>query len=418
MSTSPADPWAALRPVAALLVALVLSACGGRDAPTDPGGGAGDLRARALAAGLAPLAASPVYPADNGANGARTDLGHLLFFDPLLSGPEDVACATCHLPRFALTDGRQFSSGAGGSGLGPARTEPAAPLRPMPRNSLPMTNLGLFGHMGPAASVNGTMFWGGNAFGIEQQVLNPLTADKEMRGLAYAKGVALDSVLARLRSVPEYVTRFAAAYPEIVASSGDAPEAVVTTATLRRALAAYLRELVTPHAPIDAFLAGDDAALDADEKAGLALFIGKAGCAACHTGPLLSDFSMHVLGVPQVGIGRDTTPGDDLGWGEVGGTPYAFRTPPLRQVTRTAPYFHDGVAATLDDVLRFKNAGVSGYGRVAAGALDPDVHPLGLSDAELAELRAFLGALTDTASLAGPLFQAPAAVPSGLEVPR
>ena len=90
-------------------------------------------------------------------------------------------------------------------------------------------------------------------------------------------------------------------------------------------------------AELDAFMLGDSTALDAAQQRGLALFIGKAGCVKCHSGSLLSDFDLHVIGTRQAGIGRDTTPGDDLGWGEHGGVPYAFRTPPLRQVAETAP---------------------------------------------------------------------------------
>jgi cytochrome c peroxidase len=347
------------------------------------------------------------------------ELGHLLFFDPILSGPRNVACSTCHLPDRAFADGRQFPSGAGATGLGPDRTDPGPPpLRLMPRNSPTVFNAGLFGRMGVEPSVNGAMFWGANAFGIEDQVLNPMAADNELRGLAYDKVVALDSVVARLRANVEYVSRFAAAFADAGSGEPADPQHLVTTLRLRRAIAAYLRELVTPRAPIDRFLAGDDAALTSPQKEGLALFVGKAKCAACHTGPLLSDFTPHVIGVQQMGLGRDTTPGDDLGWGEHGGTPYAFRTPPLRFVTRTAPYFHDGVTATLLDVLRFKNAGRTAESRIAQSALDPAVHPLSLTDGELSLIVEFLASLDDTITTSGPLFQAPARVPSGLSIPR
>jgi cytochrome c peroxidase len=208
---------------------------------------------------------------------------------------------------------------------------------------------------------------------------------------------------------------FSEAFPEIVPA---APERVITATTMRRALAGYIRELVTPQAPLDAFLRGDQSALSQEQKAGLELFIGKAGCVRCHSGPTLSDFDLHVLGTLQVGLGRDTTPGDDLGWGEHGGRPYAFRTAPLRQVALTAPYFHAGSAETLDDVLAFKNAGVSAHESVSADDLDAAVHPLGLSSNELAQLEAFLHALTDTISVQGPLFRAPANVPSGLTIPK
>ncbi len=402
--------------VAVLAVSALLAAACGDSTRTDPGDDPStDLRARALTAGLAPMPPEPPHPVDNPYDANRVELGHFLFFDPILSGPQNVACSTCHLPAFAFGDGRQFPSGAGATGLGPERTLPdPPPLREMPRNSPTVMNVGLFGRMSPTASTTAAMFWGANAFGLEDQVLGPIAADNELRGLAYSKMEARDSVLARLRGIPEYVQLFTAAYPSVDAST---PEQIITTTTLRRAIAAYIRELTTPHAPIDEFLAGDDDALTTTQKAGLELFIGKAGCVACHSGPLLSDFTPHVLGTPQAGLGRDTTPGDDIGWGEHGGTPYAFRTPQLRQVALTAPYFHAGTAPTLQSVIRFKNNGASGYARVSSSMLDPDFHPLGLSDQEIAEIVSFLDALTDSVTTRSPPFLAPERVPSGLPVP-
>lgn len=361
----------------------------------------------------------PVRPIDNPYLESRVALGELLFFDPLLSGPKNVACSTCHLPRLAFTDGRQFPSGAGASGLGPERTLPGPPpLREMPRNSPSMLNVGLFGRMSPEPAENATMFWSGSAFGLEDQVLNPISADNELRGMTYSRSAARDSVLLRLRENDEYIALFRAAFPELDAGGSLPVDRLITSITLRRALAAYLRELNTPRAPIDAFLAGEADALSSEQREGLALFIGKARCADCHTGALLSDFRLHVLGTPQAGLGRDTTPGDDLGWGEHGGTPYAFRTPPLRQIALTAPYFHAGTAATLEEVLAFKNRGESGYERVASSALDPLIRPLGLTSREIASIIAFLGALTDTVTTKDPLFLAPPRVPSGLEIPQ
>lgn len=406
---------------ACVLAAAVLGAamaCGDGDggvAPTPP---EATLAERALAAGLAPLPEAPPRPLENPLVQDRVELGRLLFFDPVLSGPRDLACSTCHLPGFAFADGRQFSVGAGGHGLGPDRSMPEPPLRPMPRNTPTVFNAGLYGRSGTTPTVNGMMFWSGGAFGIEDQVLNPISADKELRGLTYAKVVAQDSVLTRLRALPEYLDRFAAAFPEIEQDHGLDADRLVTATTLRRALAAYIRELVTPQAPLDRFLRGDDGALGPSHRAGLELFIGKAGCVGCHSGPLLSDFQRHVLGTRQDGLGRDTTPGDDLGWGESGGTPYAFRTPPLRQVELTAPYFHAGTAVTLDEVIRFKNAGTSAHPGVPPDDLDPLARPLGLSESEMADLTVFLNALTDRVTVQGPLFQGPDRVPSGLEVPK
>jgi cytochrome c peroxidase len=288
----------------------------------------------------------------------------------------------------------------------------------MPRNSPPVFNIGAYGRFGTVPTTSGMIFWSGSAFGLEDQVLTPIAADNELRGMTYAKAVAVDRVLARLRAIPAYVAHFADAFPDLFAAYGPDPARLVTTQTLRLALAAYLRELVTPRAPIDAFLAGDDAALSRIQKDGLELFIGKANCVACHTGPVLSDFQLHVIGVRQMGLGRDTTPGDDLGWGEHGGTPYSFRTAPLRQITETAPFLHAGTAETLEAVIRFKNAGQSEHARVAMGSLDPAVRPLGLSDSEIAALVAFLETLTDRITTLQPLFLAPASVPSGLEIPK
>lgn len=402
---------------AALACAVGIVGCASGTEPNDEGGD--DLRSRALASGLEALPAAPIYPPDNPYRAERVDLGRLLFFDPLLSGPQDVACSTCHLPRLGFGDGRQFPAGAGATGLGPDRTTPGPwPLREMPRNSPTVFNIGHYGRGNATPSSNGTMFWSGSAFGLEDQVLNPIAADNELRGTTYPKPVAVDSVLARLRSNSEYVERFREGFPDVVALSGGAAEEVVTHGTLRLALAAYLRELRTPMAPWDLWLSGDDDALDDEQRAGLDLFIGDAGCVACHTGPLFSDFSMHVVGAAQEGLGRDTTRGDDLGWGEHGGTPYSFRTPPLRQVAATAPYFHAGTAETLTEVLEFKNAGRSDHVAVSDARLSSHVRPLGLSSSEITSLVAFLTALTDSTSVLGTLFQPPAAVPSGLEVPR
>lgn len=403
---------------AGVCAALVVGACG--DSGTSPGPPPETSpRSAAVAAGLAALPDAPIRPLENPFNQARVELGHMLFFEPILSGPQDVACSTCHLPDRAFTDGRQFPSGAGATGLGPDRTDPLpAPLRLMPRNSPTVFNAGVYGRGSPTPTTNGTMFWSGSAFGLEDQVLNPIAADNELRGLTFGKEVAIDSILLRLRTIPAYVDDFATAFPELAATAGGAPQLLLTHTTLRQALAAYIRELVTPDAPFDRYMDGDDSALTPAATRGLALFVGKADCASCHTGPMLSDFSMHVIGGAQDGLGRDTTPGDDLGWGEHGGTPYSFRTPPLRHVAETAPYFHAGTAATLRDVIEFKNAGVSAHPSVRAAQLDSAVKPLELTTSEIDDLIAFLQSLSDLTTIQGPLFRAPTAVHSGLTIPR
>jgi cytochrome c peroxidase len=119
-----------------------------------------------------------------------------------------------------------------------------------------------------------------------------------------------------------------------------------------------------------------------------------------------------------MGLGRDTTPGDDIGWGEHGGTAWAFRTAPLRHVAESSPYLHAGTAETLADVIRFKNNGRSEHNRVPDSRLDAAMRPLGLTEAEMGRLVAFLESLSDAGALKGLLFQPPASVPSGLEIPQ
>ena len=114
----------------------------------------------------------------------------------------------------------------------------------------------MFGRTGPEPAVNGMIFWSGSAFGLEDQVLLPIVADNELRGLTYPKAVAVDSVLARLRTIPEYRERFAAAFPDVVAIFGDDPLRVISAVTLRRALAGYLRELFAKDPAIDTLVLG------------------------------------------------------------------------------------------------------------------------------------------------------------------
>jgi len=207
-------------------------------------------------------------------------------------------------------------------------------------------------------------------------------------------------------------------------SSGEKSAAddatIVSMDTYGRAVAAYERELVTRETAFDAYARGDDGALDDRQKHGLELFFTTARCASCHSGPMFSDYRFHVLGVPQTGDGKDVVPGDDTGREEHTLAPadrYAFRTPTLRNVELTAPYMHDGVFATLEEVVRFYNDGARPrHSAVGDEALDPNVRePLGLTDGEMAALVAFLEGLTDPGRALEPeLLVVPPAVPSGL----
>ena len=357
------------------------------------------------------------------------ELGRLLFWDPILSGGRDVACATCHHPDFAYADGRDLSLGTGAVGLGPARVDPTGGRVPVVRRNSPtVLNVAYNGldrrrrRRGDDAprtraemlTVDGgraPMFWDSRVRSLEAQALEPLKAFDEMRGDAYPEDVAVDSVVARLRAIPEYVALFESAFG---AGTSIRPEQLAT------AIAAFERELVAMSSPFDRFRAGDSTALTPRQRRGMEAF-DDAGCDRCHEGPMFSDFDHHAEGVaehPLVAV-------PDSGRGR-----FEFRTPTLRNVALTAPYMHNGTLATLEDVLRFYDEGRSRNPNVVDrrrrrgdedGLGGGDARRLprlsgrfrgvdDMSEGEMADIIAFLEALTD------PTFdrQIPARVPSGL----
>ena len=374
-----------------------------------------DLRDRFDLQTLGPIP----YPSDNPYGPRKVALGRLLFSDPILGGERDVACGTCHMAGRAFVDGRQFGAGVSGVGLGEDRTLSSSsisgdPISAEPRNVMTILNTAFNADEGGLPTPFGFFAVDGKARGLEELVTIPIDNQVEMRGDAYPEEVALDSVVARLRAIPEYVRLFEQAFPEM--QTGDA--AVVDGSTYSRALAAYARELVTRNSPYDRYVTGEEDALTDEQKSGLELFFTKAKCSACHTGPMFSDYRFIVQGVPQVGSGKGA--GDDFGREEFTGDPadrYAFRTLTLRNVALTAPYMHDGVFETLDEVVRFYNDGAQPrHPLVTDDVMDPIlVEPLGLSDAEIDAIVAFMEALTDPGTFLDPfLLTVPGQVPSGL----
>lgn len=409
------------RRLAALALVLILGLSGCSDGATGPRGSRLDDELR-RSFDLRELGPTP-YPPDGRPSAARVALGRVLFFDPILSGEKDVACATCHHPSLGFADGRSFSVGAGGEGLGPNRRPTGSrltglPIDLEPRNSPTVLNAALNAEAAGVPSDSGLQFWDGRVLGLEEQARQPLASRTEMAGDAYAPEVALDSVVARLRAIPEYVRLFREAFPD--QESVPADTTIVSMDTYGRAIAAFERELVTRETAFDAYARGDDRALDDRQKLGLQLFFTKARCALCHSGPMFSDYRFRVLGVPQTGDGKDVIPGDDTGREEhtlERADRYAFRTPTLRNVALTAPYMHDGVFATLEEVVRFYNDGARPrHPGVSDATVDESVRdPLGLSDEEMTALVAFLRGLTDPGRGVDPaLLIVPATVPSGL----
>jgi cytochrome c peroxidase len=246
----------------------------------------------------------PPSPADNPLTPDKIALGAKLFFDTRLSGNGKRSCAGCHEPERQFTDGRRRALALSGKALR--------------RNTSSLWNLAWGKHF----------FWDGRAPSLEAQVQMPIEEAEEMGG-------SWPEILRRLGEDADLVAQFRGAFPE---------EPNVTQATVLKALAAYLRSLVSPPTRFDGWIVGDAQALTPTEVAGFHLFIGKAGCILCHVGWRFTDDRFHDIGVA----------GSDGGRGAVsGGTPglMAFKTPSLREVASTAPYMHDGSLATLQAVI-------------------------------------------------------------------
>jgi cytochrome c peroxidase len=231
------------------------------------------------------------------------------------------------------------------------------------------------------------MFWDGRADSLEQQALEPITNPLEL-------GSDIPSTLERLRKVDAYVAEFRQAFSDDADGSLDLADAqpaeVITPDRLARALAAFERTLIAGNSSADQFHSGAYEAISAEARRGMWLFESRGRCWKCHNGDNLSDEAFHNTGV---GFG---TPGRDEGRFEVtkdAADRFRFKTPSLRGVALTPPYFHDGSAATLEDVVRFYNRG----GHREDPLLDEAMLPLELSDDEVAALAEFLRALTPLA---------------------
>jgi cytochrome c peroxidase len=293
------------------------------------------------------LQADAAYvPEGNPPTDARVALGRLLYFDKRLSVDDTVACATCHDPAHGFAEPRATSVGVGGKVGG--------------RNAPTILNR-LFSK---------EQFWDGRAEDLEAQAKGPLVNPIEMAMPSH------DAVVARVRGIAGYGPLFRSAF-------GDDG---VTIDRIAQAIASYERRVLTGDSPFDRHAAGDRAALSTAAGRGMAIFNDKGNCDTCHSGFNFTDESYHNLGVgmdaakPDLGRFEVTKVETDRG---------AFKTPTLRNVAQTAPYMHDGSEATLREVIAFYNEG----GRKNAW-LSKEMRPLGLSDAEQADLLAFLEALT------------------------
>lgn len=403
---------------------------------------------------------------------AEAELGQLLFYDPVLSGNRNIACATCHHPALGTADGVALSIGEGGIGMGPdRRADPAQmPEERIPRNAPALFNLGaseftvMFhdGRLEAAPDRPGGIrspmdadMVQGFASVLSAQTMFPVLSRDEMagghreneigravrQGLITGPGGAWELIARRVADIPEYAARFRAVYPHIDAG-GD-----IAFTDISNAIAVFMAfEWRSDAAPFDAFLRGQGVLKPAAQR-GMDLFYGQANCAACHSGPFLTDHRFHAMGVPQIGPGKSAPFQDhhrDEGRFLVTGDPadlYAFRTPSLRNVALTAPYGHAGAHAELADFLaahadpvaalltfdvekvRLPALPVEDFSvmqdpqEVAAIAAAVRLRPVSLEQPDIDDLMAFLNSLTDPEAVKGRL-GVPAAVPSGLPVPQ
>jgi cytochrome c peroxidase len=294
---------------------------------------------------IGPLPTVVPIPPGNLNYAAKVDLGKQLYFDGRLSKDNAIACAFCHNPFTGFADPRQTSIGVGG---------------------------GIGGRQAPTVYNTGFIplqFWDGRAGSLEEQAIGPIVNPVEM-------AETHENVVKKLGKIKGYQQQFRAVFGTDVNLQGIA-----------EAIAAYERTVVSTDSAFDKYVSGDTKAMDEAAVRGMALFKGKARCILCHNGPNFTDNDFHNLGVPQVGPMKEdhgrfyvTRQEHDKG---------AFKTPTLRSITETAPYMHDGVFKTLEEVVDFLDQG---------GGHNPNlsqmVKPLGLTQQEKADLIAFLKALT------------------------
>ena len=340
------------------------------------------------------------HPANNLPSEEKIALGRMLFFDPILSGNKDVACATCHHPNNGYAEFLDISIGPNAKGFGSKRrfnTPNTIPF--VKRNAQTIINTAFNGinTRGTYTPEDATMFWDERVKSLENQSLEPLKAFEEMRGHGFAEAVILQEIVARLNGIPEYVDLFAKAFKQ---------KDAITIENLGKAIATFERTLVTNNSRFDQFMRGDKNAMLLSEQDGFELFK-SVGCANCHNGPMFSDFKPHVIGAPE----NNKLLQPDTGIEETHG----FRTPSLRNLRFTAPYMHNGSLKTLKQVLEFYEDISDGKERshlVAKTQFDPFVEELNLSVKEMSLIISFLNTLNDD-SFDKTL---PTSVPSGLPV--
>ena len=277
-------------------------------------------------------------PDDNLQTPEKIALGKMFFWDKRHSASGTVACVSCHQANHGWSDPQQLSINFAG--------------KPMPRHTPTIVNR-LFSDQ---------QLWTGLRPSLEEQALKDLNRTDE-------------KVVEHLGSIPAYQQAFRKIFGHDLEPVGVA-----------KAIAAYVRTIVSGNSPYDRFKAGDKSALSTGAQRGLALFEGKAGCVSCHAGFNFTDENYRNVGVgmdkPNPDLGRYTVTKNETDKG-------AFKTPTLRDVARRSPYMHDGSEKTLEEVVAFYNRG-----GIKNPWLSSDVRPLNLTAQEQKDLVAFLQSLT------------------------
>lgn len=284
-----------------------------------------------------------ITPPNNALTPQRAALGKLLFFDKRLSKGDDISCATCHIPYNAWTDGLQKAVGHAN--------------RKGRRNTPTIVNSGF----------QRSFFWDGRAVSLEEQAFGPIEADNEM-------AMSANEAVRKVAAIDGYVKLFEEAYP----SEG------VNKETIAKALASFQRTVVSDNTPFDAWVRGDtNATLGPRAMEGFGLFTGKGRCVKCHGG-----FNFTIESYENVGLG-----GEDLGLYELNKSRIwygTFKTPTLREVAKTAPYFHDGSVHTLEEAVYLCGNG----GRSKDAKRSPFFRDRGIGMDEMRAIVAFLQTLS------------------------
>ena len=306
-------------------------------------------------------------------SGEAAALGKALFFDPILSENNKRACASCHRPERAFTDGMKTSSGFLEGEM-------------LSRNAPTIIN----------AALQRNYFFDMRADHLEGQIGHVLTNKNEMQS-------SFESAVRKLNLSTEYVSWFKRAFK-------GKEDTLISKTSIENAISEYERTLVSLNSKFDRNVRGEENTFTGEEKSGLNVFMNKGRCATCHYLPLFNNVvppyytksEFEIIGTPASDDLSSPKPDPDKGRGGLYGTKIfmqAFKTPTLRNIALTAPYMHNGAFRDLDHVIDFYNKG-GGYGiglNVPNQTLSSD--SLMLSEKEKKNLVAFLNTLTDTAGL-------------------